>query len=127
VFAFDVSTDGTLSNKRPFLQFPEGVYPDGMLVDVAANLWIALFNGWRLEHYSPGAERLGEVVLPCANVTKAAFGGSDLRTLYIATAWTGLSAQERIRQPLAGGLFAITVDTPGLPPVEADIPAICRV
>ena len=28
--------------------------------------------------------------LPCANVTKAAFGGNDLQTLYITTAWKGL-------------------------------------
>jgi xylono-1,5-lactonase len=53
--------------------------------------------------------------LPCANVTKAAFGGPDLRTLYITTAWKGLTAGQRAQQRLAGGLFRTRVDVPGLP------------
>ena len=53
--------------------------------------------------------------LPCSAVTKAAFGGDDLRTLYITTAHVALSAEERTQQPLAGGLFRARVDVPGLP------------
>jgi sugar lactone lactonase YvrE len=48
-------------------------------------------------------------------VTKAAFGGDDLRTLYITTAHVALNAEERKQQPLAGGLFRAQVDVPGLP------------
>ena len=53
--------------------------------------------------------------LPCSAVTKAAFGGDDLRTLYITTAHVALNAEERRQQPLAGGLFSVRVDVPGLP------------
>jgi sugar lactone lactonase YvrE len=56
--------------------------------------------------------------LPCANVTKIAFAGEDLRTVYATTAWVGLSAAEREAQPLAGDLFGFRTDVPGLPPVE---------
>ena len=59
-----------------------------------------------------------EVRFPCANVTKIAFGGPDLRTVYATTAWKGLSAQARAEQPLAGGLFRFEADVAGLPQHE---------
>jgi len=49
-------------------------------------------------------------------VTKPAFGGPDLKTLYFTTAWMGLSPQARADQPLAGGLFRVEVEAAGLPP-----------
>jgi D-xylonolactonase len=57
---------------------------------------------------------LQEVRFPCANVTKLAFGGPDLRTAYATTARKGLSDAELAAQPLAGGLFTFRVETPGL-------------
>ena len=121
VYAFDLSPRGTLSNKRSFVHFPDGLYPDGMAVDQAGNLWIALFNGWRIELYSPRGRKLDEIGFPCANVTKPAFGGHDLCTLYVTTAWTGLTRETRAQQPLAGAVFAVNVVTPGLKPTEARV------
>jgi sugar lactone lactonase YvrE len=48
-------------------------------------------------------------------VTKLAFGGDDLRTVYATTARKGLSAEELAAQPLAGGLFTFRLETAGLP------------
>lgn len=50
------------------------------------------------------------------NISKPAFGGSDLRTLYITTAWKTLDDEQRAEQPLAGGLFRTRVAVPGLSP-----------
>ncbi len=61
--------------------------------------------------------------LPCANVTKLAFGGPDLRTAYVTTARKGLGEAELAAQPLAGGLFAFEVPVPGLPATEWELPA----
>lgn len=47
-------------------------------------------------------------------MTKAAFGGSDLRDLYCTTAWLG-NADRRAEQPTLGGLYRVRVETPGLP------------
>jgi sugar lactone lactonase YvrE len=47
-------------------------------------------------------------------VTKAAFGGNDLRDLYCTTAWLN-NADKRAAQPALGGLFRVRVETPGLP------------
>jgi len=58
---------------------------------------------------------MDEVRFPVANVTKLAFGGDDLRTVYATTAWKGLDADQRAAQPLAGGLFCFRADVPGQP------------
>lgn len=117
VFAFDLAPDGGLSNKRIFARIDEG-YPDGMAVDADGNVWIALFGGWGIRRYSRDGALTGFVRLPCANVTKLAFGGDDLRTVYATTARKNLDAAAQAAQPLAGGLFAFRVDRPGLPQAE---------
>jgi xylono-1,5-lactonase len=116
IYAFDLSDAGEVTNKRVFTTIEDGTgYPDGLCVDSVGSVWIALYGGWGLRRYSPRGELLAAVRLPCANVTKAAFGGADRRTLYITSARKDLSAAELAAQPLAGGLFATRVDTPGLP------------
>jgi sugar lactone lactonase YvrE len=114
VYAFDLGPDGALSNKRVFVELTDG-YPDGMAVDAAGCLWVATFGGWRIDRYDAGGSKVGEVRFPCANVTKLAFGGDDLRTVYATTARKGLSQDDLAAQPLAGSLFTFRVETPGLP------------
>jgi len=45
--------------------------------------------------------------LPARNVTSCAFGGEDLRTLYITTAKDDMAPGDAAKAPLAGGLFAV--------------------
>ncbi len=116
LYAFDLAPDGGLSNRRVFAEIEDGAgYPDGPAVDAEGCVWTGLFAGWGARRYSPKGEPIGFVRLPVANVTKIAFGGPDLKTVYATTAWKGLSPAEREAQPLAGGLFRFDVDTPGLP------------
>src|SRR6185369_5597840 len=106
VYAFDVDSRGALSGKRLFVKVEEpGVYPDGPTVDSVGNVWVAMFGGWSVRCYSPRGELLRSIDLPVAQCTKVAFGGVDLKTLYITTASVGLSDAQRLQQPLAGGLF----------------------
>jgi sugar lactone lactonase YvrE len=115
VYAFDVSEDGTLSGKRIFAAISGDGHPDGMAVDADGFVWVALFGGWRIERFSPDGTLVEQVPFPCANVTKLAFGGDDLQTVYASTAWKGLTPAERERQPLAGGLFSFRAPVPGQP------------
>jgi sugar lactone lactonase YvrE len=117
IYAFDLAADGSLQGKRLFVTIDEG-YPDGMAVDASGCVWVATFGGWRIDRFAPDGRKLGSVRFPCANVTKLAFGGDDLRTVYVTTARKGLSAQELAEQPLAGGLFTFRSDTPGQPQHE---------
>jgi sugar lactone lactonase YvrE len=114
VYAFDVDAAGNLSGKRTFIVIDGSGYPDGMAVDAEGCLWIALFGGWRIERFLPSGKLIGVLPFPCANITKLAFGGADLQTVHVTTAWKGLSSAERLQQPLAGGLFSFRADTPGL-------------
>lgn len=141
IYAFDLSADGHLSNKRVFAQLdtatPPDVaspvcyagemetrsqhgdgYMDGPVVDSAGNVWNALFFGWGVNCYAPDGRLIRKVRLPVSNVTKIAFGGPDLKTVYATTAAKGLSADDLKTQPLAGGLFRFDVDIPGQPQNE---------
>lgn len=114
IYAFDVADDGSLSNKRVFVSVDEG-YPDGPMCDAEGCLWTGLFAGWHVRRYSPKGQLIEKVRFPVANITKLAFGGDDLKTVYATTAWKGLSKAERDQQAKAGGLFAFEVAVPGLP------------
>lgn len=117
IYAFDVADDGALSGKRPFVRIArEGAHPDGPVVDAEGCVWTALFGGWGLERYAPTGELLGYLRLPVPNITKAAFGGPDLRSLYVTTARLHMDAAARAAHPLAGGLFRVEVEVPGLAP-----------
>jgi sugar lactone lactonase YvrE len=116
IYAFDRARAGVLSNKRVLVRFAAGAgHPDGPIVDAEGCIWTGVFGGWGLQRYSPKGELLTTLRLPCSAVTKAAFAGDDLRTLYITTAHVALDAEQRKQQPLAGGLFSARVDVPGLP------------
>ncbi len=118
IYAFDLN-DGEISKRRVFARIDKpGAYPDGPTIDSAGCVWIGLFGGWAVQRFSPEGELLQTIDMPVANCTKLAFGGGDLRTLYITTAWKGLSKEQLATQPLAGGLFATRVDTAGVPPNE---------
>jgi sugar lactone lactonase YvrE len=121
VYAFDLADDGSLSNKREFVRVDPPAHPDGPVVDSEGCLWQSLFGGWGVDRYSPDGKRIGRLELPVSNVTKVAFGGEDLKTLYITTAWLHLKPEDRPKQPLAGGLFAARVATPGLPQNYLDL------
>ena len=58
---------------------------------------------------------LARVDLPVSQPTSVAFGGPDLRTLFITSASDELSREQLAAEPLAGGLFAVEVEQPGLP------------
>ena len=88
-------------------------YPDGIVLDSEDCLWVALWDGWGVRRYAPDGEMLLHVDMPCARVTKIAFGGPDLRTAYVTTARVGLDAAALLGQPDAGGLFAFDAPVSG--------------
>lgn len=105
-FDYDVVT-GRISKPRVVIKVaPEFGLPDGMDIDREGNLWIAHWGGNAVRCWSPRTgECLREIAVPCSQVTSCHFGGPDGNTLLITSAWTGLSAEERDQQPLAGGVW----------------------
>ncbi|MDE0942682.1 MAG: SMP-30/gluconolactonase/LRE family protein, partial [Alphaproteobacteria bacterium] len=116
IYAFDMAPDGSLNNKRPFIKIPsDRGYPDGMTVDGDGCLWVCHWGGWGISRFDPDGQPCGRIDLPVAQVTSCAFGGADLKQLFITTAAIGLDDQARAAQPLAGGLFVCEPGVPGLP------------
>ena len=114
-FDYDAAT-GTPANPRTFVQWSgEGERPDGGAVDSAGNYWSAHYRGGKVVQVAPTGRVLAQHPLPAMCPTMCAFGGSDLRTLYVTTARTMRDAAELARLPQSGGLFAMRVDVPGLP------------
>ena len=117
VYAFDCDQDaGTIRDKRVFVRLTEhDGFPDGQTVDSAGCLWLAHWGGWRVTRFTPAGVVDRVMGFPVGQVTSCAFGGPDLRTLYVTTASTGLDDRQRAEQPLAGGLFAVEVEVAGVP------------
>ena len=119
VHAFDFDPiAGAISNRREWLRLAAGDgVPDGMTTDAAGRIWLAHWGGGCVSCHDPrsGAE-LGRLKLPASQITNCCFGGPELRTLFITSARVDLSPAQLERESLAGGLFAVELDQPGMPP-----------
>ncbi len=113
-YDFDFET-GSLSNRRVFLELGELGRPDGAAVDEEGGYWLAVFDSSRVFRFTPDGKVSQEISLPVTQPTMVAFGGDDLSTLYITSARIGLSEEQLVREPLAGGIFAVKVEFKGLP------------
>lgn len=112
---------GAIANPRVFAQLPEsGGTPDGSTVDAEGYLWNAQFGGGKVVRYAPDGSVNREITMPVTRPTCCAFGGADLKTLYVTSGRVMAGASELAAEPLAGALFAVRCDVPGL--VEAAWP-----
>ncbi len=110
---YDLAT-GTASNKSIFHQFPQGLgRPDGGAVDSEGFYWTALFEGSRIARLNPQGEIVEEIAVPAKCPTMIAFGGEDLKTLFITTAGDRPEA-ELTEYPESGNLFKVDVEVPGV-------------
>lgn len=111
----EIHDGGSLGPRRPFVTIEEGAgHPDGPTLDSEGAVWIGLYGGWAARRYSPEGKLVDEVKFPVANVTKIAFGGPDLRTVFATTARQGMKPEELERQPLLGNLFQFECDVAGV-------------
>lgn len=111
----EIRGDATLGERRPFVKIdPKDGHPDGPTIDSNGYLWISLYAGWEVRRYSPSGDLVERVRFPVANITKIAFGGNDLRSVFATTARQLLSPEVIARQPQIGDLFQFRVDVPGV-------------
>ncbi len=93
--AFDLGSDGSLSNERVIVQFYPGRSGDGMAIDEEGNLYVAaglhaLREGSEtldtkpgIHVFSPEGELLAYRETPLDSATNCTFAGSDRKTLYV--------------------------------------------
>jgi sugar lactone lactonase YvrE len=115
VFDFDAAT-GDVSGRRALAEIdPRDGLPDGLAVDAEDGVWVCLFGGGAIRRYGADGELTAAIAVPVTNPTSAAFGGADLRTLYVTSARHRLSAEQLAAEPLAGAVLALEPGVPGLP------------
>jgi sugar lactone lactonase YvrE len=90
-------------------------FPDGAVVDSEGYLWNAKWGGGCVVRHAPDGSIDRIIEVPVSQVTCPAFGGPDLKTLFITTAAKNLSAEQVASEKVAGGVFSIRVDVPGIP------------
>jgi sugar lactone lactonase YvrE len=117
IHAFDFDPDaGTISGSRVLLTIPEEVgAPDGMTVDAAGDLWVAVYGGGRVQRHAPDGELRAVVAIPAAQTTSCGFAGTALSRLYVTTATEHWTDDERRAEPSAGLVYRVETDATGLP------------
>lgn len=82
VWAYDLSPQGEISNKRLLIQFPDfGM--DGMRCDLKGNLYITRYDKGTVAMVSPKGKLIREIRLIGKKPSNIAFGGKDGRTCYV--------------------------------------------
>jgi L-arabinonolactonase len=113
IFAYDVTADRRLTNRRVFARFEEGWgWPDGMAVDAQGGVWApALFGGMLIRFGTDGrVDRQFEA--PTKKPVTLVFGGPDMRDLVVVCAKGGGQA---------GTVYKTRTDIPGLPVPKSKI------
>jgi gluconolactonase len=98
--AYDLQADGTLKNMRVFHNFYPGRSADGLCIDSKGNLYAAAGLHRRrgtsettdtktgIHVFSPDGNALNFMSIPEDTITNCAFGGSDMKTLYVTAGKT---------------------------------------
>lgn len=112
VWAYDFdAVTATLGARRELLACYSRGVPDGSAIDAEGFVWNCRFFGGCIVRISPKGHVDKVIDMPVRNVTTATFGGADLRTLYVTSA----SALKGPGERLAGSLWAIGCEVPGVP------------
>jgi sugar lactone lactonase YvrE len=103
-FDFDLER-ARLSARRTLIDFGDrDAMPDGLCVDAAGCLWVAMWDGAEVLRVSPRGEVLATVPVPVHRPSSCAFGGDGLDTLYVT------SARDDRQDPtgVGGSVLAVT-------------------
>ena len=105
VMVYDVTADRQLRDRRLFAKV-EGGMTDGMTVDAEGGVWVAALLVGEVQRFRPDGTLDRKVAIPQKKVLSVAFGGPDLRDLYVATA---------LSRRMRGSIYRARCDIPGLP------------
>ena len=107
VLTHDLADDGRGVNRRVFARVPRG-NPDGLAVDEAGGVWVALGSGGGIARFASDGGLEHVLAVPAPFVASLCFGGADRRDLYITTSGNSERADRR------GTIFRTRADVPGL-------------
>lgn len=87
VLVHELDADGELrdGSRSTFARVDEGV-PDGLVVDAAGGVWVALYGGGGVVRFTAGGTLDRRIGVPAVAVTSLCFTGPDLAELIVVTA-----------------------------------------
>ena len=100
-YDYDEST-GVLANRTTFLDLDGSGVPDGLTVDTDGFVWVARWNGGRIERYAPDGELTRTMEIFVERPSSMAFSGTRYDDLYITSARGEDNDTDR---KVAGALF----------------------
>ena len=115
---FDAAT-GELGSSEIFKEFSsvrDEFYlgrPDGAAVDIEGGYWVAMYEGGCILRLSPTGTLLNKISVPMMCPTMIAFGGVDLKTLYITSSSQKREREEFSKFPFTGFVISTKVDVKG--------------
>ncbi|MGY1495362.1 SMP-30/gluconolactonase/LRE family protein [Streptomyces sp. QTS52] len=111
LLAFDIDTDGALSNRRVWADLGQGT-PDGICVDAQNAVWYADVPNRRCVRVGEGGTVLQTVTLD-RGCFACALGGPDGTTLFVVAAqWQGMTESELVAAG-TGQVLTLQVTVPG--------------
>jgi sugar lactone lactonase YvrE len=118
VYRYDYDPDtGAAVNRREFVRIEPTATdrgrPDGAAVDVEGCYWSALYEGGRVHRYDPDGRLMSVHLLPVRCPTMPAFGGDDMKTLFVTTARDKSDGT-------GGGLYSMPAQVAGIPSTSFD-------
>jgi sugar lactone lactonase YvrE len=115
VYDFD-GASGEIAGRRCLAVVdPADGMPDGLAVDSEGGIWVCLFGGGAVRRYTPSGQVDAEIATPVPHPTCPAFGGEDLKTLFITTTRHRLAPEQLRVYPQAGSVFAFEPGVRGQP------------
>jgi sugar lactone lactonase YvrE/DNA-binding IclR family transcriptional regulator len=117
IYAYDFDPEsGALGKRRVFARIEPGDgRPDGLTVDAEGCVWSALWDGWCVRRFDPQGRVIRDLRVPVPRPTSVAFGGTDLKTLFITSARVRVPAKILAEAPFSGGILAADVEVRGRP------------
>ena len=109
--AFDISADGSLSNRRVWADLGDGV-PDGICIDADCAVWYADVPNKRCVRVREGGE-----VLQMVTIDRGCFacmlGGEAMKTLFIIAAeWRGMDKIAEVAEARTGQVLTFEAPAP---------------
>lgn len=108
IMVADLTRDG-VGEARLFVDtathFPDA-FPDGPVVDAEGFVWSAFYFGSCVARFTPEGKIAETIAIPARDVTKMAFGGPNLSTVYVTSATKNMDPADMAKLPQSGSLFA---------------------
>ncbi|MDM3870059.1 SMP-30/gluconolactonase/LRE family protein [Porticoccus sp. W117] len=112
-YKYDISR-GSISEQKQFSATPVGQFPDGGITDSNGHVWSAHWGGHCVVRYTPQGQITEKVAIPTQQPSCLAFGGADMKTLFVTSARQGLNSQQLAKDTQAGNLFVLETTITGL-------------